>query len=88
MVDLSFQTSPDFGIRTPPRHRNMKEMVVFEDLILPGSPLKELDQKLSPFRDQIYSDLAGIRNNDAEVQALMAQIDDLYNTIEHINSNQ
>jgi hypothetical protein len=43
MVDLSFQTSPEFGTKTPPRHRNIKEMVVFEDLILPGSPLKELD---------------------------------------------
>lgn len=48
-------SSPDFGIKnrqqTPPKRRNLMKMVQDDDKIQPGSPLKELDLKLSPFRD-------------------------------------
>lgn len=106
MVDKNLQvtfqiSSPDFGKHIKPwtPGRNIKKMLQDDDLLQPDSPVKELEQKLSPFRDQIFSDLkgklhklilnyVGIKNNDAEVQALIFQIDDLYDTIELINFKQ
>ena len=32
-------------------------MLEDDDKILPGSPVKELELKLSPFREQIFTDL-------------------------------
>lgn len=46
-------------VLAPKKQKNLQNMVIDEDRIQPGSPVKNLEEKLSPYKQQLKTDLQG-----------------------------